>query len=259
MDKSVPKAVPTSVAPSAQNSVNYLTGPQTGPLNASTGSAYVPYVPRAEGSPNPAEITPNPKVGNAPSELGTERESGSSGAPSLPSAENSGGFYPNAPIDSHYTSEFQGGVDPYRKVNNPPTRGMFTFVKAFINGIATSQDVDNAGFKVRHPQQRTSFMRVTPPPHGGGYAPEIYEPKQQPQNVNTYKYNPQVGTQQYGSGVGTSLGGYQPGRVLNSDTYGAGQTAGGIGGNQYTPSPGPPETTSTAGRTSNPSGMPTWG
>lgn len=115
-----------------------------------------------------------------------------------------------------------------------------------------------AGWKERHPQQRTSVMRNTLPPHGAGYAPETAVPHQLPQSPNTYKYNPQIGTQAYGSGH-VIAGGYQHGRVLNSDTYGAGQTAGGIGGNQYTPAQGPPDTTSTAGNPGPASGMPTWG
>lgn len=257
----VPKAVPSSVAPSAKNSVSYLTGPQAGPLNATVGTAHAPKVPSPEDAPvNDGHVTPNPVMGNKACGTGTERESGSSGAPTVP--DMNGVLFRKGPVDSHYQNEFQGGVDPYSKVNNPPTNGMFTFVKAYINGIFTSQDTDNAGWNVRHPQQRTSWMRVTPPPHAdpAGYAPEIYEPKQQPQTPNTYKYNPQLGTQGYGSGVARpGGGGYQLGRVLNSDTYGAGQTAGGIGGNQYTPQPGPPDTTSTAGRTESGSGMPTWG
>lgn len=242
---SVPKAVKSAVAPSAQNSVSYLTGPQLGPLNASQGDSYVPEVARPEGAPNPSEITPNPSVGNAPCGTGSELESGNAGSPTVP--DMNGILFRKGPIDSHYRNEYQGGRDPYTKVNNPATRGMFTFVKAYINGILTSQDKDNAGWQVRHPQQRTSFMRVTPPPHGNGYDPEWYEPKQQPQTPNTYKYHPVTGTQPYGTGV------------LNSDTFGAGQTAGGQGGNQYTPTPGPPDTTSTAGNPGNTSGMPTWG
>ncbi len=181
----------------------------------------------------------------------------------MPSAQNSGGLFPNAPIDPHYQSVFEGTSgalrdgNPYGKVNNPATRGMFTWVKDYINGIATSQDVDTAGWKQRHAQQRTSHMRITPPPHGGGYAPETAVPHQLPQSPNTYKYNPVTGTQPYGSGH-VIAGGYQHGRVLNSDTYGAGQTAGGIGGNQYTPTPGPPDTTSTAGN-EGPDYMPLWG
>lgn len=254
MANSVPKAVPSAVAPTAQNSVNYLTGPQAGPLNASTNNSYAPKVP---GGPT-EKVTPNPTMGSAPCTTGMERESGSSGAPTVP--DMNGVLFRKGPVDSHYQSEFQGDTDPYHKVNNPPTRGMFTFVKGYINGIFTSQDKDNAGWHVRHPQQRTSWMRVTPPPHGAGYAPEIYEPKQQPQNPNTYKYMPSTGTQPYGSGTPRPTGGgYQHGRVLNSDTFGAGQTAGGIGGNQYTPTPGPPETNSTAGNYTDNTGMPSWG
>jgi hypothetical protein len=244
----VPKSVPSSVAPSTSNSVAVITTPIKGPLLPSTGS-FSPYngqpVDKVEGAPVGSEIQPSPWFGGNRT-TGQERESGSSGAPSLP--EMNGVLFRKGPVDSHYQSEFQGGVDPYRKVNNPPTRGMLTWVKGYINGILTSQDVDNTGFRVRHPQQRTSWMRITPPPVGIGYAPEFFEPHQQPQAPNTYKYNPVLGTKQYGTGV------------LNSDTYGAGQTAGGIGGNQYSPAPGPPDTMSTASNPpSNPSGMPTWG
>jgi hypothetical protein len=262
INSSVAKAVPSAVAPSTGNSVSILTTPQMGPLQATVGARIIPEVPRPEDAPPISEIEPSPIWTQAVG-TGMEREAGSAGAPSLPSAEFSGGLYPNSPIDSHYQSEFEGNTgqkfdgNPYGKVNNPPTRGMFTWVVDYINGIATSQDVDNAGWKERHPQQRTSHMRITPPPHGAGYAPETAVPKQQPQSPNTYKYNPQVGTEPYGSGQ-VFAGGYQHGRVLNSDNFGAGQTAGGIGGNQYTPTPGPPDTNSTTGNETG-SGMPMWG
>jgi hypothetical protein len=125
---------------------------------------------------------------------------------------------------------------------------MQTWVKNYQNHIAKSvQEVDPNGFRVEPPQQRQSWMRITTPPHGIGYAPEIFSVRQTPQSPNTYKYMPQTGTQGYGTGV------------LNSDTYGAGQTAGGIGGNNYTPQPGPPPTTSTANGPNVGNSMPTWG
>ena len=103
-------------------------------------------------------------------------------------------------------------------------------------------------------------MRITPPPHGDGFDAinQMNTPHQQPQTPNTYKYMPQFGTQAYGvtnrnGAIGSAKG------VLNSDAYGAGQTAGGIGGQQYTPTPGPPDTTSTAGNATSGGGMPTWG
>lgn len=89
-------------------------------------------------------------------------------------------------------------------------------------------------------------MLNTLPPHANGYSPETAVPHRLPQHPNTAKFLPAVGTSKYGTGV------------LNSDTFGAGQTAGGIGGNNYTPQPGPPQTTSTA--TDNTvSAEPTWG
>ena len=250
----VPKAVPSSVAPSAQNSVKVLTRPQLGPYKPATGSAIIPEVSVPEY--DPAEITPSPMFGGTRT-TGMERESGSGGAPTVP--DMNGVLFRKGPIDEHYQNEFQGDRDPYRKINNPPTRGMFTWVKDYVNGIATSQDVDNVGNKVRHPQQRTSWMRITTPPHADGYSPETSAPHQLPQTPNTYKYGPQIGSQAYGVTQNNGAAGSRKG-VLNRDTFGAGQTAGGIGGNQYTPTPGPPDTTSTANQPPvNPTGMPSWG
>ena len=243
-NSAVPKAVPTAVARNATNSVSINTRPQRGPYKPPTGSSINPQVERPDTAPEPAEINPSPVFGGACT-TGMERESGDAGTPSVP--DMNGVLFRKGPIDTHYQSEFQGGRDPYRKINNPPTRGMYTLLKDYINGIATSQDVMADGTKQRHPQQRTSHMRVTLPPIANGYSPETYEPRQMPQAPNTYKYNPVTGTQAYGTGV------------LNSDNFGAGQTAGGIGGNQYTPSPGPPDTTSTAGNDTSTPAMPTWG
>jgi hypothetical protein len=157
-----------------------------------------------------------------------------------------GVLFTSGPIDEHYISEAENH-DPYAKVNNPATRGMFTFIKDYLNHIAYNQRTTETGFKISGPQQRTSVMRVTPPPHGAGFAPQTFIPRQMPQHPNTAKFLPALGTSKKGTGV------------LNRDTFGAGQTAGGIGGNQYTPVPGPPATVSTAGNSPVPSSMPTWG
>lgn len=226
---------------SASNTVPVLTEPQLGPHYPMSGSSIIPVVPRTqvEGEEN---ILPNPGYGGRASSA-AQYNAGGSAAPSLP---GNGFLFTPGPIDSHYTSEAES-YNPYKRVNSPPTRGMFTRMQDFINGIATSQDTDNAGWKERHPQQRTSHMRNTLPPHGGGYAPETYTPRQMPQAPRWNRIQPATGTQAYGTGV------------LNSDQFGAGQTAGGIGGSNYTPSPGPPSTTSTAGTSSDGSGMPVWG
>jgi hypothetical protein len=157
-----------------------------------------------------------------------------------------GVLFTQGPIDSHYVSESETR-NPYAKVNNPPTRGMNTFILKFINGIGLgSQNKESTGWDNRQPQQRTSVMRFAPPAHGMGYTQQTYTPRQMPQQPNTSKYLPATGTDRYGSGV------------LNSDTFGAGQTAGGQGGNNYTPVPGPPSTVSTAGNTPI-SNEPSWG
>ena len=240
--KSVPPSVPSAV-PSSVNTVPVLAQPQLGPYQPMQGSAVIPEVPRTE-LPGDHLIPGNPVTGSRGG-ISSAPASGGAGAPSVPV---DGFLFKQGPIDPHYQSQWNPSLPsaPRTKVNNPPTRGMFTFIKMYLNGIATSQDVDGAGWKERHPQQRTSVMRVTPPPHGGGYAPETYDPRQLPQQPNTYKIVKSTGTSPYGTGV------------LNSDTLGAGQTAGGIGGNNYTPSPGPPATNSVTGG-GNTSGMPTWG
>jgi hypothetical protein len=251
MGSAVGKAIPSAVAPSASNSVPVLTEPQLGPYQPMTGSSVIPVVPQTG---TPGEASPQPGFGGAWG-TGSQFNSGSAGAPSLPP---DGFLFRQGPIDAHYLSESETR-NPYGKVNNPPTRGMWTRIQQFVNGIATSQDTDLTGVKARHPQQRTSVMRNALPARGIGYAPETYEPRQLPQRENTSKYLPSTGTQAYGvttpnGGTGAVKG------VLNSDTYGAGQTAGGIGGSQYTPQPGPPATYSTASQDiANYSGMPTWG
>jgi len=258
VNSSVSKAVPTSVAPSTGNSVKVLTTPQLGPLQSPVGERAIPQVERPETMADPGDIDANPGFGGH-SAIGMEKESGSAGAPSVP-AMGRHDIYIQSHLDQHYNSEFEGTVDPYHKVNNPPTRGMLTWVKTYLNHIALApQDVDPNGFRTQPPQQRTSVMRITPPPHGDGYDAinQMNKPHQQPQAPNTYKYMPHVGSQAYGQtnqngAVGSAKG------VLNSDQFGAGQTAGGIGGNNYTPTPGPPDTNSTAGSQSTVS-MPSWG
>ena len=243
----LPKAVPSSVAPSAQKSVKVLTKAQLGPHSPMTGKAIIPVVPVPEGAPNPDDLKSQPGFGGGVTG-GTYFTAGSTGAPTLP--ELGGTQFKSPPIDAHYVSEAEIRSS-YAKVNNPPTRGRAWSqrIQSFLNHIAqSSQEVDPNGFRTMPPQQRTSVMRNTLPPRADGFSPETFIPKLMPQSPNTYKYMPVTGTQAYGTGV------------LNSDQFGAGQTAGGIGGNQYTPTPGPPETTSTADNTSlGASGMPTWG
>lgn len=237
------RAVPSAIAPSATNSVNILTRPQLGPYRPMTGSSINPQVPRTQ-VPGEKDMLPNPGFGGYP-KVGAQYNSGGAGAPSVPQA---GYLFVPGPIDPHYQVESEGTVRPYKRINNPPTRGMFTRLQDFINGIATSQDVDNAGWRVRHAQQRTSHMRNQLPNRGFGYGPQWFQPRQAWQAPNTAKFQPVLGTDAYGTGV------------LNSDTYGAGQTAGGQGGNLFTPVAGPPDTMSTAA-TGQPgaSVMPTWG
>lgn len=240
MRSSVPRSVPQSVPSSAAGgNVEILTGAQLGPYRPMHGSTIAPAVPQVG---DPSDAPPQPGYGGS-SGVSSQFNAGSSGAPSVPTR---GFLFIRQPIDSHYTSEAEGR-NPYYKVNNPGTRGMFTFIKKYANHISLgTQNRTADGFKVSGPQQRTSVMRVTPPPHGGGFAPETSAPVQLPQRGNTYRYNPQTGSQPYGTGV------------LNSDTFGAGQTAGGVGGNQYTPAPGPPPTNSVTSP-QDASGMPVWG
>ena len=239
----VPASVPKAV-PSATTGVTVLNEPQLGTrkfYQSGGGTERIPEVgrPVVEGE----DKTPaSPAMGTAGA-VGRMPEGGAQGAPSV---ATDGFLFKRGPISPHYGEEYSPH-NPYQKVNNPPTRGMLTFIKSFLNHIATSQDVDSTGFRERHGQQRTSWMRVTPPPHGIGYVPGFYEPRQMPQQPNTARTVKATGTQPYGTGV------------LNTDVFGAGQTAGGIGGSQYTPQPGPPATYSTSPGDSNPSGMPTWG
>lgn len=236
---SVPSSVPSAV-PSAINTVPVLEEPQLGVrkfYQSGGGTSRIPEVGRTDVGESPG----SPKLGFRGS-LGQQANSGTAGAPSVPV---DGFLFKQGPVDAHYLSE-NNRTAP--KVNNPPTRGMFTFIKQYLNHIATSQDVDNAGWKAQHAQQRTSVMRITPPAHGIGYiGGEQFTPRQMPQQPNTARTVKATGTQPYGTGV------------LNTDTLGAGQTAGGVGGSRYTPQPGPPPTYSTAGNYDSGSGMPTWG
>lgn len=239
MKNSIPKAVPSAVHPSASYPVDINDEPQRGPYQPMTGSSVNPEVPRTEVEGSPASQPFYSGGGGSD----VYAEGGSSGAPTVPV---DGFLFKARPVDSHYMSELEER-NPYHKVNSPPTRGMWTRIQNFVNGIATSQDVDNAGWKQRHPQQRTSVMRNLLPPHGMGYNPQSFAPFQQPQQVNIDKINPRpIGTDAYGTGV------------LNADRLGAGQTAGGIGGSNYTPVPGPPVTNAVT-NPQDTSGMPTWG
>jgi hypothetical protein len=239
----VPQSVPSAVAPSAKTSVPVNTQAQLGPYQPMSGSAVNPVVPRSGEPLDQKELTPQPGYGNV-SSSSSQKDGGGDGSPSVPPM--GGALFTPGPIDAHYVSEAEQG-NPYFKVNNPATRGMWTRIQEFANHIAMSQNTTNTGFKVNGPQQRTSFMRNQLPNLGAGYAPETFTPKQLPQSDNTQKFLPSTGTDTYGTGV------------LNSSTFGAGQTAGGIGGNLYTPAPGPPDTNSTAQAGNNVSGMPAWG
>jgi len=242
---SPPKAVPSAVPFSTGNdNVPVLTEAQLGPYQAPTGNSHVPMVPRSDDQTEKT-LPAQPTYGTAVSQGGPPDNG--LGAPSVPGM--GGVLFTPGPIDIHYSSEQQAS-NPYGKVNNPPTRGMFTFIKNFQNHYFRNQDKTATGFQNTDEwnQQRTSVMRAALPPHGIGYAPETAVPHQLPQQENTYKYPPSIGTDPYGSGV------------LNSDTFGAGQTAGGIGGGNYTPAPGPPQTNSiNAMQQQPPSAMPTWG
>lgn len=234
---SVPKAVPTAVAPSSGNSVLVNSKAQRGPYKPMSGSSHVPAVPRSD-QPDPLMAT-QPGYGGTGT-AGRPLNNGS-GAPSVPAQTTA--LFRRGPIDQHYLSEAEAS-NPYA-VNRPAAPGLFTWVKTYVNGIFLGrQNVDTAGWQTRQAQQRTSYMRITPPAHGGGYAPETYVPRQLPQSDATYKYNPITGNDQPGV------------HILNRTTYGAGQTAGGVGGNQYTPAPGPPDTAAVQPQGG---GMPTWG
>lgn len=232
---SVPASVPKSIR------LKVDTEPQLGPYQPMTGSQILENVP---GGVSEAETPGAPGYGQTATS-GHAPDGGGSGAPSVPSL--GGVLFRSQSIDSHYRAQTEH-TDPYGKINNPPTRGMLTWIKTYANHVFNGkQNVDEAGWQQSSPQQRTSYMRITPPPHADGYSPESYLPNQQPAVPYTQRFLPTTGTDLYGTGV------------LNSDTYGAGQTAGGVGGQLYTPSPGPPDTTSTAGQEPAASAEPMWG
>lgn len=240
----VPQAIPSAVpsAVTGSNTVPVNQRAQRLPHQPMTGKSRVPYVPGGQAD---AETPWQPAYATVGT-TGRTLESGSPGAPSLPL---DGVLFKRGPADPHYLVE--SGPPPVPKVNNPPTRGMLTFVKSYLNHVFQGkQHVDNAGWQQSAPQQRTSYMRFLPPPRGGGYAPETFTPRLNPQQPRTYRFNPTTGNDAPGPRPGQFL-------VLNTVTYGAGQTAGGIGGNQYTPPASPPATTTVTPGGS--SGMPTWG
>lgn len=242
MDSSVPKAVPSAIAPSTATSVPVSTDPTRLPRITPQAGPVNPVVPRT-----PAEGVPDaqPGYGHVYGS-GSEPYSGSGGAPTLPPMN--GILFRKSPADLHYNNPDSGNVNPYGKVNNPAVQGRFNWFKTFVNGIGLGvQNRDEAGWNVRSPQQRISVWRPLMPQHGPGYAPETFIPKQLPQSDRYNRDFPVTGTDPYGSGV------------LNADTFGAGQTAGGIGGSRYTPAPGPPDTISTASQDIAPSVMPMWG
>ena len=236
--QAIASAVPSAVTTAGSVPVNGR--PQRGPYQPMTGSSVVPYVPSTD-EPDADEMAWQPSYGTA-GKTGATLADGSTGAPSVP-AQTSALWTPG-PIDPHYT--VPSGRNPYAKTV-APTRGMLTFIKSFANHVWNGrQNVDNAGWQQGSPQQRTSYMRILPPPQGGGFAPATSTPQQMPQQPRTARFGPTTGTDAPGV------------RVLNSSTYGAGQTAGGIGGSQYTPAASPPDSTPVASVPAG-SGMPTWG
>lgn len=243
VQSAVAPAVPSAVAQTDTTSVAVDTTPQLGPLQAATGAtSTVPQVPT---SGQPEEAPPSPRFAGA-AETGSAAESGGAGAPTVPAQTTA--LWTPGPIDLHYQDPDEGGRNPYAKVNSPPTRGVIAWTKGFLNHVWNGvQDTDNAGWQQNSAQQRTSVMDIVLPPAGNGYSPQTYTPHQQPQAASTYRFGPTVGNDAPGP------------RVLNRSAYGAGQTAGGEGGNAYTPTPGPPDTTSTAQAQADTSGMPTWG
>lgn len=234
----VAQSVPTSVPRSTKVKVD--DEPQLGPYVPASGNSVVTPVPN---SGEPGDAPAQPGYGRVAT-TGAMPDSGSPGAPSVPAL---GGALFRAPaVDDHYQDPYETG-NPYAKVNNPPTRGMLTWVKSYANHVFNgAQNVDSAGHQQNSEQQRTSYMRITPPPHGNGYDPQPSTPHQLPQTAYTQRFLPTTGSDPYGSGV------------LNADNYGAGQVAVGEGGQQYTPTPGPPATT-VAGAAGDTSGMPSWG
>jgi hypothetical protein len=221
---SIQKAVPSAVAFSADNSVQVLTEAQKGPYQPMQGSAINPSVPR---TPIEGEIAPQPYFTGGSSQNRPGFLAGSEGAPSVPT---DGFLFRKGPIDPHYTVEAES-CNPYGTVGRPGTYGWYTRLQMFLNHTAANQVTTETGFKINGPQQRTSYMRSALPPIGA-FGIQTAPPKPQPQAVRYNRIRPSIGSDAYGSGV------------LNRDTFGAGQTAGGIGGYNYTPTPGPPATNS---------------
>lgn len=235
----VPKAVPTAVVGSADNSVNVNKTALRGSYKPMSGSAIIPVVPVTDtGGPPPAQPHFTGGLGQS---IPTEY-AGSMGAPSVPT---DGFLFRAPPIDQHYTVPVETR-DPYETVGRPGTYGWRTRTQFFGNHIGLgNQNTTNTGFRNLGAQQRTSVMNNALPPIGA-FGTESYTPRQQPQAVRYNRIRQTTGTDPYGSGV------------LNTDSLGAGQTAGGIGGSNYTPAPGPPATNSIT----NPpviSAEPTWG
>lgn len=242
-------ALPSSVASSVPSStdpadVQILTGPQLGPANVSRGTTEVPAVGN---SGKPQDAPEQPGFGNVTTHSSQTGAGLGNLAPSLPPMN--GVLFRKGPIDQHYADESES-YNPYSKVNNPKTRGMLTWVKTFANHVFQGdQNVNESGWQQAAAQQRTSYMRITPPPHGMGYDPaQTGTPYQMPQAARTQQFLPVTGTDPYGSGV------------LNTDTFGAGQVYAGEGGQLYSPAPGTPDTTSTADTAgTGGGGEPVWG
>lgn len=239
----VAPAVPSAVPATGTTSVAIDTTPQRGPFHAATGATSV--VPEVPASGRPQEAPPAPEYAGVAAS-GSPAESGGAGAPTVPAQTTA--LFRRGPVDPHYAVADSGDVDPYKRVNSPPTRGRVEWLKTFANHVFLGkQNVDNAGWQVRAAQQRTSYMRMLLPPVGDGYSPQTYTPRQMPEAPHTYRFGPVTGSDAYGSR-----------RVLNRDTPGAGQTAGGQGGNLYSPTPGPPDTSTASSEPGN-GGMPVWG
>lgn len=238
MKSSIKSAVPNSLPRSTDNSVEVLTAAQLGPYQPATGSSINPKVPQ---TPVDGEIAPQPYFTGGNSAVRPAFVAGSAGAPSVPTD----GFLFRAPvIDPHYQMPAET-CNPYAKVNALHTVGWQTRVQQFQNHIGLgTQNTTETGFRNLGQQQRTSYMRNAMPPIGN-FGVQTFDPRPQPQAVRYNRIRPSIGTDAYGSGV------------LNSDTFGAGQTAGGIGGSNYTPNPGPPATNSIT--TPPVTGEATWG
>jgi hypothetical protein len=160
-----------------------------------------------------------------------------------------GVLFTQGPIDDHYHTV--SDIDPYKKVNAPKHITPMGLIKSYANHVFNGkQNVDNAGWQQNSPQQRTSYLRMTALPSGSsGYAPATSVPKPQPQQPRTQRFLPTIGSDQPGAVRGQSV-------ILNSTTFGAGQTAGGIGGNNYTPPVPGPDTTPVAATNGS---QPMWG